>query len=614
LGTNLGPGFGLFIPGLDWKSLMNDEPSGNGLPSDPWLETLRRALIHNEFPAAWPTDSPSAGEWKLLVKELLDVREFILGLANGDLSMQMPAKGLLSGSLKALQASLRHLNLQVQQVADGDLSQKVDFMGEFSSAFNAMTVSLETARRELHTSEERYRRLVDADPDAITILDLSCQLMFISPNGLKMFGYGSQEELLGVSLLEWTVPHDRAFLQEQLAYSGLGEKLGSFKVNFLRRNNSVFPGEVFVTAINDDNGNPAAVIAVIHNISDRVRREEELHEQRALAEALRDSAAALNSAKSLDQVLDVILSSLCTVVPHDAADIRLLEQNDSVHAARFSTYERLTAEQESELTLKEYTLAQFANLRSMAQTHQPLRIDDVQTAEWNPLPNLEWIRSYLGAPIIIDEQVVGFISLHSEETGYFRADHVDRLTTFANQAAVAIQKARLFEDLHRLAITDGLTGLWNRRYFFTRAEQEFLQTDGASAPFSLLILDVDHFKLVNDSHGHIAGDQILAELAQICLHSLRKSDLLARYGGEEFVFLLPNTSLEEAMIVSERLLAAIAQNQFDTSAGPLQVTASIGMAWREEPLDRLEEMLDQADQALYLAKQAGRNQIQVFAE
>ena len=369
-----------------------------------------------------------------------------------------------------------------------------------------------------------------------------------------------------------------------------------------------------MTAIIDDSGNPAAVIAVIHNITERVRREEELHEQRALAEALRDSAAALNSAKNLDQVLDIILDSLCSVVPHDAADIRLIEGTSRVHAVRFSTYARLSPELESELMLKEYTLAQFANLGTMIQTCQPLLIEDVQAFEWNPLPNLEWIRSYLGAPIIIEEQVVGFLSLHSEEKGYFRAEHAERLTTFANQAAVAIQKARLFEDLNRLAITDSLTGLWNRRHFFTRAETEFMQASGGSGPLSLLMLDVDHFKQVNDTHGHVAGDQILTELAQICLHSLRKSDLLARYGGEEFVFLLPNTSLEEALIVADRLRGTIALNQFATNAGPIHLTASIGMACYQEPHERLEQLLDQADQALYLAKQAGRNQIQVYAE
>jgi diguanylate cyclase (GGDEF)-like protein/PAS domain S-box-containing protein len=593
---------------------MSQEQPENGTPSDPWLEILRRALQRNEYPAAWPEDTPSAADWKQLVKEILAFRDFIMALANGDLSTAMPIKGQFAGSLKALQASLRQLTWQVQQVANGDLSQRVDFMGEFSSAFNTMTISLDTARRELHASEERYRRLVDADPDAITILDLSCQVMFISPNGLKMFGFSSQEELLGKSLLEQVISRDRSFLKEQLSFSGLGEKLGSFKINFLRKDARTFPGEVFMTAINDDDGKPAAVIVVIHNISDRVRREEELHEQRALAEALRDSAAALNSAKSLDQVLDVILNNLCSVVPHDAADIRMLEPSGAVHAVRFSTYERLSPDQESELTLKEYSLTQFANLEMMAQMRQPLMIEDVDAYDLDPLPNLEWIRSYLGAPIIIDEVVVGFLSLHSGEVGYFRAEHAERLTTFANQAAVAIQKARLFEDLNRLAVTDSLTGLWNRRHFFTRAEQEFLQASGSSAPLSLLILDVDHFKQVNDTYGHVAGDQILTELAKICLRSLRKSDLLARYGGEEFVFLLPNTCLEEALIVADRLRNTIAQNPFETSAGPIHLTVSIGMARLQEPIERVEQLLDQADQALYQAKQAGRNQIQVYAE
>ncbi len=581
-------------------------------PRDPWLEILRRALRYNENPQDWPDDGPGAAEWKQQIQEILELRDFSLALANGDLSVHLPVKGHLAGSLKALQASLRHLSWQVRQVAEGDLSQRVDFMGEFSDAFNAMTVSLDSTRRELRASEERYRRLVEADPDAITILDLSCHVMFISPNGLEMFGYNSELEMLGQSLLERVVPRDIEFLKEQLSYSRLGKKLGSFKINFVRNDSSTFQGEVFVTSINDDSDEPAAVVAIIHNISDRVRREEELREQRALAEALRDSAAALNSAKSLDQVLDVILASMCSVVSHDAADIRLLDEEGNVQAVRFSTYERLTLEQESELTIKEFEIERFANLQEMVKTREPLLLNDVRNYAWVPLPGLEWIRSYLGAPIVIDERVAGFLSLHSEEEDYFRPEHASRLTAFANQAAVAIQKAHLFDDLQRLAITDGLTGLWNRRYFYARAAQEFVQTEETSSQLSLLILDVDYFKRVNDTYGHMSGDHVLTTIAKICLQSLRKSDLLARYGGEEFVFLLPQTGLPEAILVARRLCSAIAQHEFQTERGNFRITASIGVAAQRQPAERLEQLLDHADQALYQAKHSGRNQVRVY--
>ena len=592
---------------------MNLPPTPSKPNQDPWLQIIRRAMSYNESPTVWPEETAHSSEWKQLVLEILELRDFIMALANGDLSNQLPVKGQLAGSLKALQASLRHLSWQVQQVANGDYSQQIDFMGEFSSAFNAMTVNLDSTHRELRASEERYRRLVDADPDAILILDLACQVMFISPNGLEMFGYACEEELLGQSLLKQTLPRDVPFLQEQLSYSGLGKKLGSFKINFQRKNASIFPGEVFVTAINDDAGAPAAVIAVVHNITERVHREEELHKQHTLAEALRDSAAALNSARNLDQVLDVILTNLCAVVPHDGADIRLIDADQTVSTVRLSTYDRLTPGQENELLLFEYPVNQFDNLRAMARSRQPLCIPDVHSYAWVDFPNQEWIRSYLGAPIIIAEKVVGFISLFSEEPGYFCAEHAGRLTVFADQAAVAIQKARLFEDLQHLAITDGLTGLWNRRHFFDCAEREFAQAQANSTPLALLILDIDHFKQVNDTFGHLCGDQVLAGIGQVCLHSMRKSDLVGRYGGEEFIFLLPDTGPEEARFVAERLRSSIAQNQFDIERCAVPIRASIGIAnLMSQPLQRLEQLIDQADQALYSAKLTGRNCVQVY--
>jgi len=164
--------------------------------------------------------------------------------------------------------------------------------------------------------------------------------------------------------------------------------------------------------------------------------------------------------------------------------------------------------------------------------------------------------------------------------------------------------------LQHLAITDPLTGIFNRRHFYTLAEREWQRSRRAGGPLSVILFDVDHFKAVNDTCGHQVGDQVLQTLTGRCQKILRVYDVIGRYGGEEFVILLPETNLVRARLVGERLRAAVAEQPFETSAGPARVTISVGVACLE-PQDELtlDKLIDQADQAMYEAKRLGRNQV-----
>lgn len=171
-------------------------------------------------------------------------------------------------------------------------------------------------------------------------------------------------------------------------------------------------------------------------------------------------------------------------------------------------------------------------------------------------------------------------------------------------------RKRMEESLRRLSIQDSLTGLFNRRHFFTIAEQEFERSQRYGHPLALLMLDIDHFKQINDTHGHLVGDQVLRAVASIMRNSLRRADLLARYGGEEFVMLLPETTLLTALATASRLCTALAAEPLATDQGTVAVTASIGVAALTVCAGRtLTQLLSWADRAMYDAKQAGRNQV-----
>lgn len=191
-------------------------------------------------------------------------------------------------------------------------------------------------------------------------------------------------------------------------------------------------------------------------------------------------------------------------------------------------------------------------------------------------------------------------------------DEIERMAEAFNHMAAEI--VGMFTILRRLANTDSLTGLYNRRHFFELAEHEFERAQRYDRPLSVIILDVDEFKQVNDTHGHIAGDRVLQVLAKLCQANLREADLLGRYGGEEFVALLPESDLVVARRVVERLRQQVAHTAVDIDEGVVSITISVGVAARDESCPDVETLLDCADRALYAAKHAGRNRVSAWTE
>jgi diguanylate cyclase (GGDEF)-like protein len=172
-----------------------------------------------------------------------------------------------------------------------------------------------------------------------------------------------------------------------------------------------------------------------------------------------------------------------------------------------------------------------------------------------------------------------------------------------------LELERANQQLALLANTDGLTGVANRRYFLQRLEEEIERGKRYHSPLVLSLIDVDHFKLVNDRHGHQAGDEVLKALCEFTVGMLRANDLVGRLGGEEFAILMPESDQEVGAVVSERIRAEIAAHPIDTVAGRLNVTVSIGVTQAHPELDNSESMLRRADNALYRAKSAGRNRV-----
>jgi diguanylate cyclase (GGDEF)-like protein len=351
----------------------------------------------------------------------------------------------------------------------------------------------------------------------------------------------------------------------------------------------------------------AANLQLSEHLSELSQLQAAEREQRILAETLVETIAAINSSLDYNEVLDLILANMARVVPHETSNIALIYPGKRVKILRERGYEAHFSFQEQIKSI--VTLDQMPTWRKAFQTRQPVIIQDTrQESEWMFIPGLEWVRSYACIPITSKGSVMGFLNLDSAEPDFFKPHYAMRMISFADQAAVAIEKARLFKEVQILASMDGLTGVLNRRRLLEISEREFQRALRYQHPLAALMIDLDNFKIINDTFGHPMGDQALIALAQSCQKQLRSSDLFGRYGGEEFLALLPETPHEKAMEVAERLRQKIEKIAIQTEKGLIQFTASIGVATLTGETE-LDALIINSDDALYRAKAKGRNQV-----
>ena len=212
-------------------------------------------------------------------------------------------------------------------------------------------------------------------------------------------------------------------------------------------------------------------------------------------------------------------------------------------------------------------------------------------------------------PLVAADRILGTLVAGTKARGALGEEVLRMLEVLAIQAAQAVLRAQLFEQTERLATTDGLTSLANRRTFQSRAAQALAQARRYGRACAVLITDIDHFKAVNDTYGHPAGDVVLRGVAQMLREQARDTDVVARYGGEEFAVVMPETDLRGALVIAERLREAVAARSFQTELGPVRVTLSVGLAASPQDGTEMDALVQLADACLYRAKREGRNRV-----
>ena len=327
-----------------------------------------------------------------------------------------------------------------------------------------------------------------------------------------------------------------------------------------------------------------------------------VNELSALFSLIQDMIGSLD----LDVLFGRVLQIIKDVVPCDELLLLLYQEEERLRI-------RKTLGLDPTRKYRELLDGHGGLMEEISQRRECLHVRDLEKDQRfeDYLRDYPETRSLLCVPMILKEHILGVINLHKKALGGFSEREIRLVQAITAQAAIAIENARLYQQTRDLSNTDSLTRLANRRFFQVALDKEYAQARRYGANFSLIMIDIDHFKRYNDAHGHLQGDKVLRDVAQILQDNIRGIDLAARFGGEEFIILMPRTNKEGARAAAEKLRRCVAEREF-TGAAQSQpegrLTLSLGIAEFPEDADNLETLQELADQALYQAKKDGRNQ------
>lgn len=455
------------------------------------------------------------------------------------------------------------------------------------------------AERALIDSEHRYRQLIELLPDPVFVLDGE-QVVFSNAGTRRLLDLAPEIAERPLQLVHLAPPGDRAILRELMEAVALGKRPRTSEIR-LNQNQGQVPVEVRAAAIEMDGRKGALIIA--RDLSQRQKAEE-------LQSALYRIAQASTRSIGIEALFSEIHDIVAELMYAKNFFIALLDEEGTHLSFPYFKDEYDTAPP-MPLPLED-SLSGYV-IRSGEPLLLDLKaIDDLERSHQAKTYGHD-AASWIGVPLVRGNATFGILVVQSydPERGYTPADR-DLLTFVSGHIAETIERKQKDEQIHSLAYVDSLTGLPNRFLFDDRLDNALALAERNSTPLAVLFVDLDRFKLVNDTLGHSVGDGVLRLVSARLASCLRDSDTLARRGGDEFIAILPDTDQKGARNVAEKLVESL-RTPLDAAGSEVLVTASVGVAmFPENGIDR-DTLLKAADLAMYGAKEMGRDTHQLFS-
>ena len=458
----------------------------------------------------------------------------------------------------------------------------------------------------LRESEELSRGMLDTAATGIYLLQDGC-FRYVNRLFEEISGYAGSE-LVGTHSLDYVCPDDRDEVRAKAIDVLKGKSSEPYEFRFVRKDGQTIWVSDRLTSI--WYRGKRSVLGTIADITERKKIETEVLEYTRQIEALFNVGATANRTLNIGELLNVVLDMVLGVMGAEAGGVFLVERESGELALR--AYKGTSAEFASKV---EAVRLGEGFTRRAALSKMPLVVEDIAAD-----PRLgrmgaleEGLRSFCAVPIGARDELLGVIGIASHERRRFLDRDVRLLGAIANQIGMAIENAQLYEQALTLAFTDGLTGLYNRRYLMEQIEREFSRVERNKGTLSLVMIDLDGLKGINDRFGHNEGDVVLKQLGAVIKKNTRASDVAARWGGDEFMLLTHDTNSKGARRLAERIRSQVEREHPVIRGEEVCVSISVGIASYPGHAADVTQLLQRVDEAMYHAKECGGNRLRVFS-
>jgi diguanylate cyclase (GGDEF)-like protein/PAS domain S-box-containing protein len=453
---------------------------------------------------------------------------------------------------------------------------------------------------------------IEGMTDGVMLVNMSGEIIYVNKAFEKSLGYKAKE-LVGTSALKLPTYSKSKDMAKAQGYLKRVIEKGSAKpldMNAITKDGKEIPINFTASVIKDAQGNPKTLVAVIRDVTERKKAEEEVRRYTKQLEALSNIGATVSQTLNLEELLDDVLDTVLMVMGVEVGGIFLLDKQTS--KLLLKTHRGMSPE-----FARRVQVGSIGDgfIGQVAKLGKPILAEDVSADA-----KLSWMRkmgdgiqSFAAVPIMAKEKILAVMAVGSVKHREFPDWEMLTLDTIANQIGMAIENAQLYEHALEIAFTDSLTGLYNRRYIMDQIGREFIRAQRNKATLSLVMVDLDGLKAINDRFGHHVGDRFLKEVARVVKVNTRASDVAARWGGDEFMFLAPGTDSRSAIKIAERIRAQVERYKMKLEGKEVGITISSGIVAYPDHASVVAKLLKKADEALYNAKRGGKNQSYVCA-
>jgi len=460
----------------------------------------------------------------------------------------------------------------------------------------------ETKINDFQLAQRMYPNLIESVKSGIYMADNTGDLFFINNAFVDILGYDSKEELLGHNLAKELYVDSRE-REEFLKRIIEKDYLCGYEAKLKRRDGSIVILSGCSNVIRNNHGEIIGVQGVVNDITEEKRLRNDLEVEKAKLEQIVGFDEKVSSIRKIDKLYDYIVDKIVEILEAEKCSLMISDHMQETLCLKAS--KGLDEKIIGKINIK--LGEQLSGV--VARDGKPLLVRDIEDDSQFQRQNRSSYRkkSFIIAPITVDHEIIGVINV-ADKKGKLKDDiftnmDLKILCMLAREVAVAIENIRLYKELKYLTVTDPLTHINNYRFFTKRLDSEIRRKKRTAKDLTLLMIDIDDFKLYNDSFGHLEGDILLQKIGQLLTKVVRETDIVCRYAGDEFSIVLPETDIGGAKVVAEKI-----QKHMKGMHSKSNVTLSIGITKFVSGMSRY-DFVSKTDRALYQAKKEGKNRV-----